>query len=187
METKITQGIFIRLIENYSDELTKLSKISSIVSGNELYKKFEVIQLFKTKQKDNTEREIYKILLTVEYAYDALNLIEKYCDNGSSNRYNQSYPRGPKYYINRHPERREYEGVPLDQKAQKIKIKGMDFYNILEITNTYWTTNSYNLFLKKHTNSKSSTDSKKFWFIPRPPHALERYEQEMGKPYDGDD
>ena len=53
MEPKITQGIFIRLIENYSEERTKLSKISSIVRGNELYKKFEVIQLFKTKQKDN--------------------------------------------------------------------------------------------------------------------------------------
>ena len=148
MEPKITQGIFIRLIENYSEERTKLSKISSIVRGNELYKKFEVIQLFKAKQKDNTEREIYKIVLTVEYAYDALNLIEKYCDNGYSNRYTQSYPRGPKYYINRHPERREYEGVPLDQKATKIKIKGMDFYNILEITNS------------------ASTNSKKFWFIP---------------------
>ena len=64
METKITQGIFIRLFEN-SNESTKLSKIFSITGGNELYKKFEVIQLCKTKQKDNTGREIYKIVVTI--------------------------------------------------------------------------------------------------------------------------
>jgi hypothetical protein len=148
METKITQGIFIRLIEN-SDDSTKLSKIFSISSGNELYKKFEVIQLFKTKQKDNINREIYKIVVTEEYAYDALNLIEKYCDNGLSNRYHslnssslQSGRQGPKHNINRHPERKEYEGVPMDEKVQELKIKDMDFYDIAEITNTYWNTNA---------------------------------------------
>jgi hypothetical protein len=194
METKITQGIFIRLIEN-SDDSTKLSKIFSISSGNELYKKFEVIQLFKTKQKDNINREIYKIVVTEEYAYDALNLIEKYCDNGLSNRYHslnssslQSRIGGrqsPKYNIDSNPERKEYEGVSMDEKVQELKIKDMDFYDIAEITNTYWNTNAYNLFLRKSSNSKSSADSQKFWFIPRPPDAAELYEQEYGKPYDG--
>tara|TARA_B100000787_G_scaffold60910_1_gene44508 strand:+ start:435 stop:992 length:558 start_codon:yes stop_codon:yes gene_type:complete len=184
METKITQGIFIRLMED-SNESTKLSKIFSITGGNELYKKFEVIQLCKTKQKDNTGREIYKIVVTIEYAYDALNLIEKYCDNGRSNRYNQSYPRGPKHYINRHPERKEYEGV-MDKKFPKgtLKIKNMDFYDIAVITNTHWITDAYNLFLRKSSNIKSA-DFQKYWFIPRPPDGSEQYEQEMGKPYDG--
>ncbi len=183
METKITQGIFIRLIEN-SDDSTKLSKIFSISSGNELYKKFEVIQLFKTKQKDNINRGIYKIVVTEEYAYDALNLIEKYCDNGLSNSYH-SLNSKPKHHINRHPERKEYEGVPMDEKVQELKIKDMDFYDIAEITNSHWNTNAYNLFLRKSSNSKSSVDSQKFWFIPRPPNATELYEQEKGKPYDG--
>ena len=189
METKITQGIFIRLFEN-SNESTKLSKIFSITGGNELYKKFEVIQLCKTKQKDNTGREIYKIVVTVEYAYDALNLIEKYCDNGSSNRYTQGYPRGPKHNINRHPERKEYEGV-MDKKSSKdtLKIKNMDFYDIAVITNTYWITGAYNLFLGNSSTFRSvvnpGTDFQKYWFIPRPPNGSEQYEQEMGKPYDG--
>ena len=56
METKIIQGIYIRLMED-SNESTKLSKIFSIAGGNELYKKFKVIQLCKTRQKDNTGRE----------------------------------------------------------------------------------------------------------------------------------
>lgn len=187
METKITQGIFIRLFENYSDELTKLSKISTISRGYELYKKFEVIRLFNTKQKDNTGKEIYKIVVTTEYAYDALNLIEKYCDKGLSNRYRLLSRTSPKYNINRNPECKEYEGVAVDPKARTIMIEGMDFYNIAEITNTYWITDSYNLFLKKYKNSKSSIDCKKFWFIPRPPDASEQFEQEMGKPYGADD
>jgi hypothetical protein len=179
METKITQGIFIKLFENYSNESTKLSKIFSIASGNELYKKFEVIQLCKTKQKDNTGREIYKIVVTVEYAYDALNLIEKYCNNGSSNRYNQGYPRGPKHDIYLHPERKEYEGV-MDKKPHKdtLKIKNMDFYDIAVITNTHWITGAYNLFLRNSSTYRSEAnpgaDFQKYWFIPRPPNGSER-------------
>jgi hypothetical protein len=194
METKISQGIFIRLIEN-SDESTKLSKIYCIASGNELYKKFEVIRLFKTNQVDNINREIYKIVITVEYAFDSLNLIEKYCDNGLSNRYHslnssslQSRIGGrqsPKYNIDSHPERKEYEGVLMDKNVNKFQIKDMDFYDIAEITNTHWIKNAYNLFLRKSSNSNSSTDFQKFWFIPRPANASEQYEQEMGKPYDG--
>lgn len=178
METKITQGIFIRLMEE-SDESTKLSKIFSIAGGNELYKKFEVIELFKAKQNDNIGREIYKIVVTVEYAYDSLNLIEKYCDTDRTTGYGRMNLRGPypKHYINPNPKFKEYEAVPMDQQVLKLKIKDMDFYDIAEITNNHWSTKAYNLFLRKshHSplNSKSSVDYRKFWFIPRAPNGDE--------------
>ena len=183
MEKNITQGIFIRLVEDYSDELTKLSKIYSIARGNELYKKFEVIRINKSKEKDNTGKELYNIVLTIEYAYDALNLIEKYCDVGySTNRYGGALSsKRPKYYINRHPERKEFIGISMDEKQQKIRIKNSDLYYSAEITNTCWNPGAYNLFLK---SSGIPQPDKKFWFISRPPNAHEQYEELTGKPYD---
>ena len=92
--------------------------------------------------------------------------------------------KSPKHYINLHPERKEYEGVAMNQKVHKLMIKDMDFYDTAEITNAHWSTHSYNLFLRNSSDSKSSIDFQKFWFIPRPPNGKELFEDEKGYPYD---
>lgn len=104
MLDKYTNGVFISAPEDNGS--TKLRKISLLIQGSESYRKFHIIRIEKTELKDTNGRQLYNLIKTVEYAYDGLLLVRRYCNYENMATPSSSFN---KFSLGHYPEKQEFK------------------------------------------------------------------------------